>query len=92
MTEEQKAKKREYMKNYYKNLSRYQKEKRRLKNLEQKKQKYHDKTPEEKAKRKEENRRSYLKNIDRIKAYAKAYRQKQKEKNDINRGKEGENG
>ena len=91
MTEEQKAKKREYMKNYYKNLSRYQKEKRRLKNLEQKKQKYHDKTPEEKAKRKEENRRSYLKNIDRIKAYAKAYRQKQKEKNDINRGKKGEN-
>jgi hypothetical protein len=57
MTEEQKAKRREYMKNYYKNLSRYQKEK-----------------------RKEENRRSYLKNIDRIKAYAKAYRQKQKEK------------
>ena len=91
MTEEQRAKKREYMKNYYKNLSCYQKEKRRLKNLEQKKQKYHDKTPEEKAKRKEENRRSYLKNIDRIKAYAKAYRQKQKEKNDINRGKEGEN-
>ena len=80
------------MKNYYKNLSRYQKEKRRLKNLEQKKQNYHDKTPEEKAKRKEENRRSYLKNIDRIKAYAKAYRQKQKEKNDINRGKKGENG
>ena len=92
MTEEQRAKKSEYMKNYYKNLSRYQKEKRRLKNLEQKKQKYHDKTPEEKAKRKEENRCSYLKNIDRIKAYAKAYRQKQKEKNDINRGKEGENG
>ena len=80
MTEEQRAKKREYMKNYYKNLSHYQKEKRRLKNLENKKQKYHDKTPEEKAKRKEENRRSYLKNIDRIKAYAKAYRQKQKEK------------
>ena len=92
MTEEQKANKRAYMKNYYKNLSRYQKEKRRLKNLEQKKQKYHDKTPEEKAKRKEENRHSYLKNIDRIKAYAKAYRQKQKEKNDINRGKKGENG
>ena len=91
MTEEQRAKKREYMKNYYKNLSRYQKEKRRLKNLEQKKQKYHDKTPEEKAKRKEENRCSYLKNIDKIKAYAKAYRQKQKEKNDINRGKKGEN-
>jgi hypothetical protein len=39
MTDEQRAKKREYMKNYYKNLSRYQKEKRRLKNLEQKKQK-----------------------------------------------------
>jgi hypothetical protein len=32
MTDEQRAKKREYMKNYYKNLSRYQKEKRRLKN------------------------------------------------------------
>ena len=80
MTEEQRAKKSEYMKNYYKNLSSYQKEKRRLKNLENKKQKYHDKTPEEKAKRIEENRRSYLKNIDRIKAYAKAYRQKQKEK------------
>ena len=54
MTEEQKAKRREYMRNYYKNLSRYQKEKRRLKNLENKKQKYHDKTPEEKEKRKEE--------------------------------------
>ena len=88
MTEEQKAKRREYMRNYYKNLSRYQKEKRRLKNLEQKKQKYHDKTPEEKAKRKEENRRSYLKNIDKIKAYAKAYRQKQKEKQCLQNGKE----
>ena len=80
MTDEQRAKKREYMKNYYNNLSRYQKEKRRLKNLEQKKQKYHDKTPEEKAKRKEANREHYLKNIDKIRAYAKAYRQKQKEK------------
>jgi hypothetical protein len=48
--------------------------------LEQKKQKYHDKTPEEKAKRKEANREHYLKNIDKIRAYAKAYRQKQKEK------------
>tara|TARA_R110000822_G_scaffold71691_6_gene172660 strand:+ start:152 stop:424 length:273 start_codon:yes stop_codon:yes gene_type:complete len=48
--------------------------------LEQKKQKYHDKTPEEKAKRKEANREHYLKNIDRIKAYAKAYRQKKKRK------------
>ena len=88
MTEEQRAKKSAYMKNYYKNLSRYQKEKRRLKNLEQKKQKYHDKTPEEKEKRKEENRRSYLKNIDRIKAYAKAYRQKQKEKQCLQNEKE----
>ncbi len=88
MTDEQRAKRNEYMRNYYKNLSRYQKEKRRIKNLEQKKQKYHDKTPEEKAKRKEENRRSYLKNIDRIKAYAKAYRQKQKEKQCLQNEKE----
>lgn len=80
MTDEQRAKRKEYMRNYYKNLSRYQKEKRRLKNLEQKKQKYHDKTPEQKAKRKDENRANYLKNIDKIKAYAKAYRLKKKEK------------
>ena len=63
MTDEQRAKRNEYMRNYYKNLSRYQKEKRRLKNLEQKKQKYHDKTPEEKAKRKEANRENYLKTL-----------------------------
>ena len=43
-------------------------------------EKAHEKTPEEKAKRKEANREHYLKNIDKIRAYAKAYRQKQKEK------------
>lgn len=80
MTEEQRAKRKEYMKRYYENMSYYQKEKKRLRNLELKRKKYHDKTPEKKAKRKEENRRSYLKNIDRIKAYAKAYRLKKKEK------------
>jgi hypothetical protein len=76
------------MRNYYKNLSRYQKEKRRIKNLEQKKQKYHDKTPEEKAKRKEANREQYLKNIDKIRAYAKAYRLKQKQKKCLQNEKE----
>jgi hypothetical protein len=50
--EEKKARRREYMKNYIKNLSRYQKEKRRLKNLERKKNNYHDKTPEEIQRRK----------------------------------------
>jgi hypothetical protein len=88
MTDEQRAKRNEYMRNYYKNLSRYQKEKRRIKNLEQKKQKYHDKTPEEKLKRKEANREQYLKNIDKIRAYAKAYRQKQKEKKCLQNEKE----
>ena len=88
MTDEQRAKRNEYMRNYYKNLSRYQKEKRRIKNLEQKKQKYHDKTPEEKAKRKESNRIQYLKNIDKIRAYAKAYRLKQKQKKCLQNEKE----
>jgi chromatin segregation and condensation protein Rec8/ScpA/Scc1 (kleisin family) len=88
MTDEQRAKRNEYMRNYYKNLSRYQKEKRRIKNLEKKKQKYHDKTPKEKAKRKEANREHYLKNIDKIRAYAKAYRQKQKEKKCLQNEKE----
>jgi hypothetical protein len=88
MTDQQRAKRNEYMRNYYKNLSRYQKEKRRIKNLEQKKQKYHDKTPEEKLKRKEANREQYLKNIDKIKAYAKAYRLKQKEKKCLQNEKE----
>jgi hypothetical protein len=80
MTEEQKARKREYMKNYFINMTPYQKEKKRLKNLERKKNNYHDKTPEEKQRRKESNRIQYLKNIDKIKAYAKAYRLKQKQK------------
>jgi hypothetical protein len=88
MTDEQRAKRNEYMRNYYKNLSRYQKEKRRIKNLEQKKQKYHDKTPEEIQRRKETNRQQYLKNIDKIKAYAKAYRLKQKQKKCLQNEKE----
>jgi hypothetical protein len=78
--EEKKARKSEYMKNYYRNMSPYQKEKKRLKNLERKKNNYHDKTPEEKQRRKESNRIQYLKNIDKIRAYAKAYRLKQKQK------------
>jgi hypothetical protein len=86
--EEKKAQRREYMKNYINNLSRYQKEKRRLKNLERKKNNYHDKTPEEIQRRKETNRQQYLKNIDKIKAYAKAYRLKQKQKKCLQNEKE----
>lgn len=78
MTEEQRANRNIYMKAYYENMSPYHKEKKRLRNLELKRKKYHDKTPEEKAKRKEENREQYLKNSDKIRAYTKAYRLKKK--------------
>ena len=77
--EEKKAKKAEYLRNYYKNLSRFQKEKRRLKNLENKKKNYHDESPEKKGLARERNKRYYLKNIDKIKAYQKEYRLKKKE-------------
>jgi hypothetical protein len=81
--EEKKAWKSEYMKVYYRNMSKFQKEKRRLKNLENKKRRYE----ENKTKCKNENydkHKSYrLRNSEKIKAYQAEYRKKQKEKKEL---------
>jgi hypothetical protein len=78
--EEKKLYKSEYMKSYYQNMTPYQKEIRRLKNLENKKKRY----DENKVKKPElffnKDKRYYLNNIEKIKAYQKEYRLKQKEK------------
>jgi fibrillarin-like rRNA methylase len=78
--EEKKARKSEYMKEYYRNMSDFQREKRRLKNLENKKRIYH----ENKTSCKNENYDKYksyrLRNAEKIMAYQAEYRKKQKEK------------
>jgi hypothetical protein len=78
--EEKKAHKSEYMKKYYRNMNDYQREKIRLKNLENKKRRYEENKTKCKNKNYDKNKAYYFKNIDKIKAYQAEYRKKQKEK------------
>jgi hypothetical protein len=78
--EEKKARKKEYMKAYYLNMSPYQKERKRIKNLENKKRRYHENKAEKPELLYDKYKRYRLKNAEKIKAYQKEYRLKQKEK------------
>jgi hypothetical protein len=78
--EEKKARKSEYMKAYYRNMSEYHKEKRRLRNLETKKIRYYKNKVEKPELLYDKHKRFRLKNAEKIKAYQKEYRLKQKEK------------
>jgi hypothetical protein len=78
--EEKKAHKSEYMKKYYRNMNDYQREKIRLKNLENKKRRYEENKTKCKNKNYDKNKAYYFKNIDKIKAYQAEYRKKQKAK------------
>jgi hypothetical protein len=78
--EEKKARKSEYMKAYYLNMSPYQKERKRLKNLENKKRRYYENKVEKPELLYDKHKRFRLKNAEKIKAYQKEYRLKQKEK------------
>lgn len=79
--EERKAKRAAYMVQWRANLSRFQKEKKRLQVQAYNKKRYDARTPEDIEKKKQINREQYLKNIDKILAYQKAYREKKKKKN-----------
>jgi hypothetical protein len=81
--EEKKAHKSEYMKKYYRNMNDYQREKIRLKNLENKKRRYEENKTKCKNKNYDKNKAYYFKNIDKIKAYQAEYRKKQKEKKEL---------
>jgi len=61
-------------------MSDFQKEKRRLKNLENKKRIYEENKTKCKNKNYYKNKAYYYKNIEKIKAYQAEYRKKQKEK------------
>jgi hypothetical protein len=78
--EEKKAHKSEYMKKYYRNMNDYQREKIRLKNLENKKRRYEENKTKCKNKNYDKNKAYYYKNIEKIKAYQAEYRKKQKAK------------
>jgi hypothetical protein len=78
--EEKKAHKSEYMKKYYRNMNDYQKEKRRLKNLENKKRIYEENKTRCKNLNYDKNKAYYYKHIEKIKAYQAEYRKKQKQK------------
>jgi hypothetical protein len=78
--EEKKARKSEYMKKYYRNMNDYQREKIRLKNLENKKRRYEENKTKCKNKNYDKNKAYYYKHIDKIKAYQAEYRKKQKAK------------
>ena len=78
--EERKAKRAAYMVNYRKNLSKFQKEKRRLQNSEYRKKLRMTWTTEQLEKERERNHNYYLNNLEKLKAYMSAYRLKQKEK------------
>jgi hypothetical protein len=78
--EEKKAHKSEYMKKYYRNMNDYQREKIRLKNLENKKRRYEQNKTKCKNVNYDKNKAYYFKNIDKIKAYQAEYRKKQKAK------------
>jgi hypothetical protein len=81
--EEKKAHKSEYMKKYYRNMNDYQREKIRLKNLENKKRRYEENKTKCKNKNYDKNKAYYFKNIDKIKAYQAEYRKKQKAKKEL---------
>jgi hypothetical protein len=81
--EEKKAHKSEYMKKYYRNMNDYQREKIRLKNLENKKRRYEENKTKCKNKNYDKNKAYYYKNIEKIKAYQAEYRKKQKEKKEL---------
>ena len=78
--EEKKACKSEYMKKYYRNMNDYQREKIRLKNLENKKRRYEENKISCKNKNYNKFKAYYYKHIDKIKAYQAEYRKKQKAK------------
>lgn len=82
--EEKKAYKSEYNKLYYKNMTPYQKERRRLKNCVNQKKRYHENKIDKPELPDNRNKRYYLRNIEKIKAYQKQYRLKQKEKQNAN--------
>lgn len=80
--EEKKAKRAAYNVEYKKNLSRFQKEKRRLATNKYRNKKRSERTPEEIEKQKEYNKiyfkNYYEKNIDKYREYNAAYRNKKK--------------
>jgi hypothetical protein len=78
--EEKKAWKSEYMKKYYENMSDYQKEKIRLKNLENKKRRYRENKTTCKVENYDKDKSYRLRNAEKIKAYQAEYRKKQKQK------------
>lgn len=78
--EEKKKHKSEYMKAYYKNMTPYHREKRRLKNLENKKRRYHETKAEKAQLLYDKFKRYRLNNAEKIKAYQREYRLKQKQK------------
>lgn len=86
--EEKKAKRAAYMVNYRKNLSKFQKEKRRLQNSEYRKKLRMTWTTEQLEKERERNHNYYLNNLDKLKAYMAEYRLKQKEKKCLQNEKE----
>jgi hypothetical protein len=89
MTEEEKKSwKSEYMKIYYRNMSDFQREKRRLKNLENKKRIYEENKTRCKNLNYDKNKAYYYKHIEKIKAYQAEYRQKQKQKKCLQNEKE----
>jgi len=81
--EEKKARKSEYMKKYYRNMNDYQREKIRLKNLENKKRRYEENKTKCKNVNYDKYKAYYYKNIEKIKAYQAEYRKKQKAKKEL---------
>jgi uncharacterized protein YcbK (DUF882 family) len=86
--EEKKAQRAAYMVNYRKNLSKFQKEKRRLQNSTYRKKLRMTWTTEQLEKERERNHNYYLNNLDKLKAYMAEYRLKQKEKKCLQNEKE----
>ncbi len=86
--EERKAQRAAYMVNYRKNLSKFQKEKRRLQNSEYRKKLRMTWTTEQLEKERERNHNYYLNNFEKLKAYMAEYRLKQKEKKCLQNEKE----
>ena len=86
--EEKKAQRAAYMVNYRKNLSKFQKEKRRLQNSEYRKKLRMTWTTEQLEKERERNHNYYLNNLEKLKAYMAEYRLKQKEKKCLQNEKE----
>jgi len=81
--EEKKAWKSEYMKKYYRNMNDYQREKRRLKNIENKKRIYEENKTSCKNENYDKHKSYRLRNAEKIKAYQAKYRKQQKHKNHV---------